>query len=61
MNATEGRGLESAVTATRRVASGPGAWDFHPWRGRGGGLQGTDPLTALGRARPWSRSHQMVT
>jgi hypothetical protein len=55
--ATEGRVLEIAGIGAGRLLSGPGAGYFHPWRGRGGGLQGTDPLTAIGRARSGVVTH----
>ena len=50
---TKGRVVESAGILIYRKRSGPDRWNNHPWSGSGGGRQGTDPLPALGRTRPW--------
>ena len=39
-------------TGVQRSRSGPDHGNNHSRSGRGGGQQGSDPLTALGRARP---------
>ena len=44
--------MESAGIRTYRKRSGPGRRNNRPWSGSGGGRQATDPLPALGRARP---------
>ena len=49
---TKGRVVESAGIRFYRKRSGPDRWHNRPWSGSGGGRQGTDPLPAIGTARP---------
>ena len=44
--------MESAGIRFYRKCSGPDRLHNRPWSGSGGGRQGTDPLPALGTARP---------
>jgi hypothetical protein len=49
---TKERVVESAGIRSYRKRSGPDRWHNRPWSGSGGGRQGTEPLPALGTARP---------